>query len=299
MSSPLSPLSEVSKTAPPAPPNSDWQRLHDVWYRRWQLCEMRWPDPSTRLQGCLVAAAANGGPIATVRDARIFQQSRGTSDLQVFTSGGVFIASCPWTYDHLVTMQWTPDETLVCVFKTGVVRIFSVFCEVLYCYHIDSRLRKENGIISALVAPEGVIVVLSGTLKLFANLTFTEPHCIRLADIPITSPPCAIRTIPSSETSSESASKSDSKSKGFAVLVASELGPLFLVDQMRSVQLPVLEGPFPILTASPSGCHVACISRRGILQVFSTSSDFSRPVDKAGKLSASTVETFESANSLI
>lgn len=268
----------------------DFQRLHDVWYRRWRLCEMHWSEGSTRLHGCFVAAAPNGGPIATVRDARVFQPSRGTttSDLQIFTAGGIFIGGCPWTYDQLVTMQWTPDETLLCVFQNGVIRIFSVFSEVLYCFHMDPRIRKENGIISAIIAPEGVIVVLTGSLRLFANLAFNKPQCIKLADCPITSPPNCIKTIPTSTSSIYSSNPrptiSGSLSSCFAVLVAAEQGSLYLVDQVRSLQLPVTDGPFSIICPSPSGRAVACISQGGTLQVFSTSSDFSRPLDKASKL---------------
>lgn len=289
-----------------APSDSDFQRLHDCWYRRSQLCEMRWPDAPTALHGCLIAARANGGPIAAVRDVRVFQASRGaaTSDLQIFTAGGLLISSCPWTYNDVVTMHWTSDELLVCVFKNAVVRVFSVFGEALHCYHMDPRLRKENGVLSALVAPEGVIVVLTGTLKLFANLSLTQSHCIRLADVPITSPPYCIRTIPttrshvhrnvdSSLQTSDVSSNPDFYSKttissssfsDFAVLVASEQGPLYLVDQVRSTQLPVVDGPFSVLCVSPTGRNVACMSQGGDLQVFSTTSDFSSPLDKAGGL---------------
>ncbi|KAL8447854.1 hypothetical protein Emed_004149 [Eimeria media] len=129
----------------------DWQQLAGVSYRRQSIFSMLWNSPRI-LENSVVAATPWGGPIAAVRSEKIFQPATNKlmPELQFFTARGRLVASLPWTFTRLVTMQWNDEEALVCVFADSVVRTFSPAGEKLHFFSLGERIKSEGGIIQGL-----------------------------------------------------------------------------------------------------------------------------------------------------
>lgn len=246
--------------------SSDWQKLADLWYRKREVYTAHWSDEPERLHLSVVAGAPFGGPVATVRDEKVFQPVRGSlkPELQTWTSAGRLIASMPWSHTGLLTMGWSSEERLVCVFDVGVVRTFTVLCEPLHTFTIDERIRNERGAVLAAMWPDG-IAVLTQRLSLFVNTSMSRSGdaCHKCAELKAASEPlclCVLRP-------------PRAGSADVQVIVGTAEGPALLVDRHEARDLGLDEGPYMAFAVSNSGRLLACLSTKGVFMVLSITDD--------------------------
>eukprot|EP00923_Selenidium_pygospionis_P000379 GHVN01000711.1.p1 GENE.GHVN01000711.1~~GHVN01000711.1.p1 ORF type:complete len:879 (-),score=117.10 GHVN01000711.1:5584-8220(-) len=260
--------------------NGDWQRLDTLFYRRIPCCDMRWSSDGNRLSSNnLVAAAQFGGPIAVVRDERVFQPAAGTGnpELRVFSGCGSLLGQRQWNYSGVVALGWSANESLVSVFREGVIRTFTPFCEEEYFFTIDDRIKSEGGIIHATVSPTRVVVV-SGTFHVYTNSSFERQLSSRMGGVgvgfdvmqtPITGSGWALKTAPVAMAIVEA--------KGvFAVVIATEGGELLAVDENSCRDLDIGQGPCMSIAVSVSSSFISILCGSGILSVYAAD-DFLRP----------------------
>lgn len=263
---------------------ADWQCLDSVWYRKVHVFDMLWPPERQRFEAYLIAAAPYGGPIACVRNEKVFQPARRNikPELQIFTARGRLIATTPWVYSRLVCFNWNVEEILVCVFQDGVVRTFSPQCEKLHFFSLDERIRGEGGVVQARVAACGIVVV-TAALKIYVNQAFDRSLLLLLPDAGLRGPPLALCALPSGK---PVATAADVLCSTFAaatattggtlkleeprLLVAAESGPLLLLDPHSCTDLNIEGGPFVTLSLSRSGNLLVGLTSEGHLKVLST-----------------------------
>ncbi|CAE8595409.1 unnamed protein product, partial [Polarella glacialis] len=129
----------------------------------------------------------------------VFQPVRGSlkPELQTWSSAGRLIKSTPWVHTGLLTMGWSAQETLICVFESGLVRTFTVMCEPLHVFTVDERIKAEGGAILASVWPTGV-ALLTRRLSLFVNTSVVRSGdaCFRCADLKVPSAPLCLCVLP-------------------------------------------------------------------------------------------------------
>eukprot|EP00927_Polykrikos_kofoidii_P077399 TRINITY_DN74338_c0_g1_i1.p1 TRINITY_DN74338_c0_g1~~TRINITY_DN74338_c0_g1_i1.p1 ORF type:complete len:862 (-),score=143.57 TRINITY_DN74338_c0_g1_i1:161-2746(-) len=238
----------------------DWQKLDKLWYRKREVYTAIWDDEPERLQLSVVAGAPYGGPIATVRDEHVLQPVRGSlkTELQTWTSAGRPIRSTPWVHVGLLAMGWTAQETIICVFETGVVRTFTVMCEPLNVFTIDDRIKSEGGAVMAALWPSG-IAVLTRRLSLFVNASTTRSGecCFRCSDMKLSNTPLALCVLPPPH----------EDSADVQVIVGTAEGPVLLVDRNQTRDLQLDEGPYMAFAVSSSGKSLACLSTSGVLKI--------------------------------
>eukprot|EP00434_Breviolum_minutum_P002180 symbB.v1.2.001920.t1/scaffold55.1/size374282/2 len=243
--------------------SSDWQKLADLWYRKLEVYPAQWSDDPDRLHLCVAAGAPYGGPVATVRNEHVFQPVKGSlqTHLQTWTAAGRLIQSSPWVHTGLVTMGWSAQETLVCVFESGLIRTYSVMCEPLHVFTIDERIKSEGGAIMASLWPTGV-AVLTRKFSLFVNTSLTRSGdaCHRLADL--RAPLCICALPPPAEDSLD-----------VQIIVGTAEGPVLMVDRQGARDIGFTDGPFMAFSLSNSGRLLACLSTKGVFKVVSVSDE--------------------------
>jgi len=251
--------------------SSDWQKLgEDTWYRKRKVYSAHWDDEPDRLRVSVVAGAPFGGPVATVRDENVFQPVRGSlrPELQTWTSAGRPIASTPWPHTGLLTMGWSSEETLVCVFEAGAVRTFNVMCEQLHSFTVDDRIKGEGGAVLATLWSAGV-ALLTKRLNLFLNTSFSRSGdaCYKCADLKVPGVPLCLCVL---------ASPHEGTSADVRVIVGSAEGPVYLADRHEVRELSpagLTEGPYMAFAVSSSGRFLACLSTKGVFKVLAVGDD--------------------------
>ncbi|RQX67510.1 putative vacuolar protein sorting 16, partial [Toxoplasma gondii CAST] len=274
----LSPAADFSFSAG-ANGSSDWQCLDSVWYRKLDVFDMEWKHERQLFDLFVVAAAPYGGPVACVRNEKVFQPAKKNikPELQIFSARGRLLAKSPWTYSRLVTMSWNNDEVLVCVFQDGVVRTFSPQCEKLHFFSLDERIKVEGGLVQAAVGGCG-IVALTAALNFYYNDAFDRSQTIVLPDTGLRGPPLSLCILPAAPCAGSDPnektfswfSPSTTKLEELRIVVAAESGALLLLDRHKCVDLKLDDGPFVALSVSRSGRLLACLSSTGQLRVLST-----------------------------
>jgi len=268
-----------------------------MWYCKRDLCEMAWPQGTDRMKSCVVAGAAFGGPIATVRNDKVFRAVKGSiqTELQTFTATGQPLGSLPWHYPGLVHMAWTDLDILVCVFSDGVLRTFSPFCESVHFFTIDEQIKQQGGVIQATVS-NGVVALVTAKLQVFVNLSVERPLCIRLADPNLKAPPLAMCLLVShppplrfrSASGGSSGVTADEKTPGVIgsssgrstglpdaslLLAPASAGPLLLCRRTSVTPVSIRsdggEGPYVSLALSRRGTLIAALSSSGAFKVLS------------------------------
>eukprot|EP00929_Paragymnodinium_shiwhaense_P019549 TRINITY_DN13286_c0_g2_i1.p1 TRINITY_DN13286_c0_g2~~TRINITY_DN13286_c0_g2_i1.p1 ORF type:complete len:864 (-),score=226.37 TRINITY_DN13286_c0_g2_i1:194-2785(-) len=249
--------------------SSEWQKLSGLPYRKPEIYAANWAnwdDQPDRLQYSVVAGAPCGGPIATVRDENQLQPVRGTlkTELQTWTSAGTLIAGIQWARTGLLAMGWTSQETLMCVFETGVVRTFTVMLEQLNVFTVDERIKAEGGAIMAALWPNGV-ALLTRKLNLYVNASTTRSGecCHKCADMKLTSNPLTLCVLPPPH----------EDSADVQVVVGTAEGPILLVDRHEARDLGIDKGPYMSFAVSSSGRSLACLSTTGELKILGVEND--------------------------
>lgn len=108
---------------------AEWQEIADQKYlRRPEVYTMQWGRMD--LSRFRIACAPFGGPIAAIRDDSKIVQLLAESarrHLQIFSSSGEIIASCPWDRSggKLVGMAWTDDLQVACLLEDASVHLFN------------------------------------------------------------------------------------------------------------------------------------------------------------------------------
>ena len=129
----------------------------------------------------------------------------------------------PWPHAGLLTMGWSSQETLVCVFETGVVRTFTVMCEPLEVFTVDERIKAEGGAVLATLGPN-CIAILTRKLSLFVNASMTRSGdaCHKCAELKgVASTPLCLCVLPPPH----------DESTDIQVIVGTAEGPALLVDR--------------------------------------------------------------------
>eukprot|EP00921_Rhytidocystis_pertsovi_P000769 GHVQ01001339.1.p1 GENE.GHVQ01001339.1~~GHVQ01001339.1.p1 ORF type:complete len:870 (+),score=113.88 GHVQ01001339.1:273-2882(+) len=251
---------------------SGWQKLGELWYRKQDLCVMKWREDPYRLMDDPVAAAPYSGAIAVV-----------TSDatLNIYTAAGSLLCSSSFNFPGLVEMAWVHGEVLVCLFKDGVMRTFSAFGEKLHFFTMSEKLRAEGGVVQAAVGDRGAVVVTSN-LNVYANLSFSKPMLRKLCFL--TSPPLALCVLPASSPclpSQLNHPAAVSPDDGLQVLLSKLDGPLLLLTSSHGWfdLSPICgSGPYMSMCVSRTSSLLCLLTTTGAFKVYSLKS-LQHPLD--------------------
>lgn len=126
--------------------SAEWHTLGKVQYQKWSMYDdLEWQQEEEihDIRNFIVAVCLFGGPVALLRDnSKIHKATKGSFQrhLMTFTAAGRKLNQISWEpYETrekdkkpnlLISMSWTDDVRLLCVFEDGTCRIFSVMGEL-------------------------------------------------------------------------------------------------------------------------------------------------------------------------
>nr|CCA23589.1 vacuolar protein sortingassociated protein putative [Albugo laibachii Nc14] len=126
--------------------SAEWHTLGKVQYQKWSMYdELEWQQEEEvhDIRSFTVAVCLYGGPVALLRDnTKIHKASKGSFQrtLMTFTAAGRKLSQVSWepyetrekekNPNSLISMNWTDDVRLLCVFEDGTCRTFSVMGEL-------------------------------------------------------------------------------------------------------------------------------------------------------------------------
>ncbi|RWS24568.1 hypothetical protein B4U80_05998, partial [Leptotrombidium deliense] len=123
----------------------NWHPLgNECFYRRFELCSLRWKDePGVNLSKCFVAAAPFSGCIALIRNDRINNKEFDVKqEISVFTPFGCLIST--FKVERLTYLGWSFDEELLCIQEDGSVSVFDIFGLYKQTFTIDKEVRDTK-----------------------------------------------------------------------------------------------------------------------------------------------------------
>lgn len=250
---------------------SDWQQLHNRYYRKKEVYADAWPDLDLSRQ--ILVGAPHAGAVAVLRNTNKVVAMTGKEGelrrgVQIYSLSGGLVASLPEPAGKVVRAGWTSSERLVLVQDDGLVLIYSVSGEL----ESTVALSKEAGVgiaVDAVVYGDGVVVLASRPKIFLVALTGlgTENPDVRLkkfADPELTEAPLSWTIIEPQFTASHQ----------IEVLLATQGGNVIVVDQEKRADQHLAVSPIVRMSVSPTGKILACFNANGNLWV--VSSDFAK-----------------------
>ncbi|XP_078167947.1 vacuoleless1 (VCL1) [Carex rostrata] len=164
---------------------AEWQEIADQKYlRRPEVYTMQWGRMD--LSRFRIACAPFGGPIAAIRDDSKIVQLLAESarrHLQIFSSSGELIASCPWDRSggKLVGMAWTDDLQVACLLEDASVHLFNSRAEPVGPAISLGKEPSERLIMHYVFWGTGV-ACLTETNQVYCIPDFKNPNPCQLAD---------------------------------------------------------------------------------------------------------------------
>eukprot|EP00126_Sphaerothecum_destruens_P002678 Sdes_comp16105_c0_seq2m5325 len=207
------------------------------------------------------AAGLYGGPIALVKKSKLTHRSVPSylrSELFVYSSSGVRLATIPWEKGTVISLGWTEQEQLLVVAEDGSVLMYSILGSFIKTFSFGKEA-QEFGVIDCKFWGSG-LVVLTGDFRFHSIMNLSEPRVRTLpAIVGIDSPPISWTLIEPKYT----------LGRHVEVLVA--WGKTAYVIDPNEAQDQLLErGPFTQMTVSPNGKLLALHSDEGLIWVVST-----------------------------
>ncbi len=294
--------------APPDDPSphttteeEDWQQLGDVPFRKW-TCYPSLPW-GLALDDHLVVGAANGGPLAVLRDDKraVATTERLGGFLRIYSSAGVLLGQVPWELGRkVVEFGWTDAEELVVVLETGVVHWYTLLGHKVEESNKTTRLFADGSprrVINAAVWGGGYVALADDyTLHVYDG-TKTNPDarlfCLAATGLSGQRSPTSMALLQpssyyaSSSTAGEEESSSSSSSGGgpstpLQILLGTSDNCLLVLESERGTAEvynlnDTLPSPVTKMAASPDGRFLGCFAE-GLLSVYTTST-FSKVLD--------------------
>lgn len=263
---------------------TEWHTLGKVQYQKWTVYEMEWADEIKDLRDYLSTVAPFGGPIALLRDPKkLIKIDAGRTlarTLLLFNACGKKIGEVPWAkYDEkdattgrmnaLVSMYWTDELRLLCVFENGACISFTMMGEIETQFVILPPNSKDK--IVSFESWGGGIVALSEKMALIQVLDIdsVRPKVSLLPDCGLseTNPPTCMAVLEPRflksiypEVFLGTASKS--------LVVVSKEGGAQDMKLQESIKAPISS-----IAIAPNGMFMAIFSQDGILTVMNTMMD--------------------------
>jgi hypothetical protein len=127
-------------------PTANWTLLNDKFYKKSKIYSMSWDLKD--LSKFDIATAANGGPVALVRNQKqaitvSTQPIKRT--LNVYSTSGIHLFSSSLPESKTIGFGFTASENLLCVFENGDVRNYNIQGE--YTQFLLGYESSEYGII--------------------------------------------------------------------------------------------------------------------------------------------------------
>ncbi|XP_053678723.1 vacuolar protein sorting-associated protein 16 homolog [Anopheles nili] len=155
-------------------------------FRKIELYNMEWPT-SINLENMMVYAAPYGGPIAVMKDPRLFiKLDGGTSTrpiIRVFNCVGKLISSISWDCGNLVTLGWSDAEELVGVQDDGAIFIHDMFGNFVHKFSVG---KDVTDVIDAKIftsASGTGVAVLTSNYKIYILNNIKDPKSRPLSDL--------------------------------------------------------------------------------------------------------------------
>ncbi|KAI9595625.1 Vps16, N-terminal region-domain-containing protein [Syncephalis fuscata] len=250
-----------------AHPATEWQLLHDKFYRRVSLYEMEWQG--VNLEDYDVIGAPFGGPIALIRAENQIQIVRDHNavtalSIMIFTAAGDLLSRVNLDTVKIVKLGWSDDERLVCLCADGTVRLYSLFGELTQ--FTLSQEAMEEGVIDGRIWGSGLVALLSN-YQFYTITKFTDARARQLADPGLSSLPFDWVVVPPALSMSRDVE-----------LYAAVGSTVILVNQQEAQDQLLSDGPFTRMALSSNCKLMALFNNDGKVSV--TSADFQRQLSE-------------------
>uniref|UniRef100_A0A182N0B3 Vacuolar protein sorting-associated protein 16 homolog n=1 Tax=Anopheles dirus TaxID=7168 RepID=A0A182N0B3_9DIPT len=155
-------------------------------FRKIELYNMEWPA-TINLEHMSVHAAPFGGPIAIVKDPKLFiKLDGGTSTrpiIRVFNCVGKLISSINWDCGNLVTLGWSDAEELIGVQDDGTIFIHDMFGNFVHKFSVGKDVTDVAAAkIFTSASGTGVAVLTSG-FKIYVLNNIKDPKSRPLSEL--------------------------------------------------------------------------------------------------------------------
>jgi hypothetical protein len=154
---------------------NSWERLGEVYYRKYHLCKMKEINYKIDYSNCYIAVSRNGGLIAFVKKSKRFIMDVTNpirDSIRIFYQDGSPIRPIKFgeKEKNIVLFDFTHDENLVCIMHDGRVYKFDIFTSS-FNYKIADSIFLENNIIDARLFENGfVCLTANGNFYLINNI---------------------------------------------------------------------------------------------------------------------------------
>uniref|UniRef100_A0A182LTD4 Vacuolar protein sorting-associated protein 16 homolog n=1 Tax=Anopheles culicifacies TaxID=139723 RepID=A0A182LTD4_9DIPT len=155
-------------------------------FRKLEICSMEWPA-SINLENMAIHAAPYGGPIAIVKDPKMFiKLDGGTSTrpiIRVFNCVGKLISTINWDCGNLVTLGWSDSEELIGVQDDGTIFIHDMFGNFVHKFSVGKDVTDvADAKIFTSASGTGVAVMTSG-FKIYILNNIKDPKSRPLSEL--------------------------------------------------------------------------------------------------------------------
>ncbi|CAI7634428.1 hypothetical protein N7533_004721 [Penicillium manginii] len=242
----------------PSNPLANWEKLGDSFYRKIPVYDAVF-DEEVELENYIVAGAPYGGAIALYRDDnkpfRLRDSQALRSGIDIYSCSGKLINQINWDQTTIRGLGWSDKEELLVVAEDGTVRRYFGLDGEFTSFSLGNGA-EEYGVRSCQFWASGLVALLSNN-QLISVSKYDEPRPRLLA-------PC-----PEGEVSSWALSPpAHTLSRSVEVLLAVDK-TVYLVDSNEAEDKILQDGPFKLVSVSPSGRFVALFTGEGRLWVVS------------------------------
>ncbi|XP_035910618.1 vacuolar protein sorting-associated protein 16 homolog [Anopheles stephensi] len=155
-------------------------------FRKVELYNMEWPA-SINLDNMVVYAAPYGGPIAIVKDPKLFIKLDGSTStrpiIRVFNCVGKLLSSINWDCGNLVTLGWSDSEELIGVQDDGTIFIHDMFGNFVHKFSVGKDVTDvADAKIFTSASGTGVAVMTSG-FKIYILNNIKDPKSRPLSEL--------------------------------------------------------------------------------------------------------------------
>lgn len=172
---------------------ADWNPLdRDIFYRKFELYSMEWPEHFDLSDYDKIATAAYGGPIAVVRDDRKLSKlpnpaiKASKPIISIFSAAGKHLSSVRFTGDKIIYISWSNSEELLIVQDDGVVLVYDYFGQFKRNFSMGQEAR-ETKILDCKVfnSSNGTgIAVITTLFRFFFHDNIENPRIRMVKNVP-------------------------------------------------------------------------------------------------------------------
>nr|XP_040230562.2 vacuolar protein sorting-associated protein 16 homolog [Anopheles coluzzii] len=155
-------------------------------FRKIELYTMEWPG-NINLEHMRVYAAPYGGPIAVVKDPKLFVKLDGGAStrpiIRIFNCVGKLLSSINWDCGNLVTLGWSDAEELIGVQDDGTIFLHDMFGNFVHKFSVGKDVTDvADARIFTSASGTGVAVMTSG-FKIYILNNIKDPKSRPLSEL--------------------------------------------------------------------------------------------------------------------